>query len=243
MRIEFTIPAGAGERFAPDAFVSSVDQEIPLRIGEASVPARVVMARVSSGGRSATLTIDVGRTEMNPGMGRLVDAVDYAIKMGALRSVSIAPTAAVREHLHRITCAAKTRGCPNALIWKDHCSFIDDKALPDAGLDLLQLNGWRLDRGQWICPVHSRQAETIAFGYCRKPTRLWEGTDTGAACGMPLDESGRCGWHGSDITGPGIPGRPITERRPTDLCPGCGFTIAAGSGACGECAVEQDAAL
>lgn len=53
------------------------------------------------------------------------------------------------EVTHRVQCAVITRGCTSALVWTDRSEEITDH-----GRELLALNGWRLDHGQWICGGH-----------------------------------------------------------------------------------------
>ena len=55
-----------------------------------------------------------------------------------------------REIVHRVQCAAITRGCLGAFTWED-----SDQEVSDRARRLLAANGWRLDHGHWICGLHS----------------------------------------------------------------------------------------
>jgi hypothetical protein len=53
-------PAGDGERFTPDAFVSQVGKTVPVRVSnDRTVDGRVVAAAVAADGRSVEFTLDV----------------------------------------------------------------------------------------------------------------------------------------------------------------------------------------
>jgi len=64
--------------------------------------------------------------------------------------------------LHRIQCAAITRGCLSAIVW-------DDAAVVGVGEQtgmerLLSLNGWHLNYGEWVCGNHERRATQVGGG-------------------------------------------------------------------------------
>lgn len=59
MRITMSVPAGEGQRFAPDAWDRAVGQRVPLRYGDNLRQATIVAAKVSMGGRSVELTYEV----------------------------------------------------------------------------------------------------------------------------------------------------------------------------------------
>lgn len=57
--------------------------------------------------------------------------------------------------VHRVQCAAITRGCLNSLMWESRSREIDE-----AGHHLLALNGWHLDHDRWVCGNHE-SAEAV----------------------------------------------------------------------------------
>lgn len=48
--------------------------------------------------------------------------------------------------VHRIQCAAITNGCMSVLLWEDHLAYPNVRQL--------ELNGWWLDHGRWVCANH-----------------------------------------------------------------------------------------
>lgn len=57
-------------------------------------------------------------------------------------------------YVHRIQCAASSRGCMSSLVIESRTKDLDEK-----GRRLLNLNGWWLDHGRWVCGNHERPAE------------------------------------------------------------------------------------
>jgi hypothetical protein len=60
---------------------------------------------------------------------------------------------------YRLQCAAIVRGCMNWLAWEGEPNVdvyqLDELVWPDRRTArFLRLNGWRLDRGHWLCPHH-----------------------------------------------------------------------------------------
>jgi hypothetical protein len=67
---------------------------------------------------------------------------------------------AARLMTYRVQCAAITSGCPNWLAWEGEPNVdiyqLDKLVWPDRrAARLLDLNGWRLDHGRWICGHHA----------------------------------------------------------------------------------------
>lgn len=53
--------------------------------------------------------------------------------------------------VHRVQCAAITKGCLSALVWEGAGDGINRHTL--------ELNGWRLDHGKWVCGHHDKPNE------------------------------------------------------------------------------------
>ena len=61
VRVTVPIPAGEGERFAPQAFANVIGQVVPLKIGDDPIGnVRVVAVEVEPDGRTALLTYEPG---------------------------------------------------------------------------------------------------------------------------------------------------------------------------------------
>lgn len=64
--------------------------------------------------------------------------------------------------LRRVQCAAITNGCLSALIWEtDTPSSRADAPMTQADLRHLELNGWRLDHGAWVCGLEHRKPGAV----------------------------------------------------------------------------------
>jgi hypothetical protein len=53
--------------------------------------------------------------------------------------------------VHRMQCAAVVNGCLSVLVWEDRNASENLRA---EDLRRLELNGWRLDHGKWVCGAH-----------------------------------------------------------------------------------------
>jgi len=52
----------------------------------------------------------------------------------------------MQKFIHQYTCAAFVNGCDSFLIWESSSREVDTKPL--------EMNGWRLSYGRWVCSRH-----------------------------------------------------------------------------------------
>ncbi len=53
--------------------------------------------------------------------------------------------------VHRMQCAASANGCQSSLVWESGSSLLGTE-----DLHLMELNGWHLQFGRWVCGLHER---------------------------------------------------------------------------------------
>lgn len=101
MRISFRLPAGAGSRFAPDAFASLVGRSLNFDLGTGVLMA----AHVEPDGRAAVLSLDCGEESARRIQAFNVgETPEYSLGFDAQRnSITMIPIAAAeRPQLRRI---------------------------------------------------------------------------------------------------------------------------------------------
>lgn len=72
---------------------------------------------------------------------------DDARNRKGIYTVALPETSSKPEYRHRQFCSLMNQGCDSSIGWVSNSEDVDKEKLI--------ANGWQLDHGMWVCPLHA----------------------------------------------------------------------------------------